>query len=135
MPEKPTKRVCTTALFCPLSKTGGMTGISIQLAGSVLGLTLNLFLLLGVFNALGWALLLWLLSYAVAICGCVLLFGVMLNSLVVLQELEGNVGSSLYLLTLVPLAMGVLYTMCWVMVLALWKKIKRRESRVFVCVE
>ena len=36
---------------------------------------------LGAWASLPWALLLWLLAYAVGICGCIVLFGVMLSVL------------------------------------------------------
>ena len=66
----------------------GLAGISVQLAGSVMGLCLNLTLLLGALNRLAWALLAWLLCYSFAICGCILLFGVLLNKLMVRADFE-----------------------------------------------
>jgi len=48
MPEKPVNHVCTSALLCPLYLVlEGLSGLSVQLAGSVLGVTVNLLLLLG----------------------------------------------------------------------------------------
>ena len=54
--------------------------------GSVLGLTLNLFLLLGALNRVAWPVVLWLVAYTFAVFGCILLFGVMLDKLIVSSD-------------------------------------------------
>lgn len=89
----------------------------------------------GAVNGVAWALLLWLLSYAVAICGCICLFGLVLNTLLVRSEMEHDV----HIVTLVtapaiPLLLGLLYVVCWCIVLVFWRRLKRRENQVFVCV-
>ncbi len=81
------------------------------------------------------ALLVWLLAYAVAICGCIILFGVILNSLLIRQSLRHDVHSTTMALAVVPFLLSLLYMVCWFIVLVLWKKIKRRHNRVFECVE
>jgi hypothetical protein len=48
-----------------------------------LGLVVNLTLLLGVFHAASWALLIWLLCYIFAICGCLILFAVVVDALII----------------------------------------------------
>ena len=61
-------RVCTTAVLCPafaaFDADAGLTGLAVQMVGSVCGLTLNLLLLLGAVGRLAWPLLLWLLWLA-----------------------------------------------------------------------
>ena len=81
--EKPIHHVCTSALLCPFYRIlKGLAGISVQLGGSILGLFINLLLLLGVFHSASWALLIWLLAYIFATCGCLILFAVVLNVLI-----------------------------------------------------
>ncbi len=113
----------------------GLTAIAVQLSGSVCGLTLSLLLLLGGLHRLAWPLVVWLVSYSFAICGCVILFGVMLRRLMLRQEGEGDVHWSTMALCAVPLLLAVLYTLCWAAVVALWRRIKREDNRPFTCVE
>ncbi|TRY74928.1 hypothetical protein TCAL_14616 [Tigriopus californicus] len=134
MPEKPINHICTTALLCPLYKVfSGLAGISIQLSGSVVGLTVNLFLVLGTLNEAGWALLVWLVAYAIGICGCVFLFAVMLHLLVERQWNENDVHITTMLLTLIPLLMAVIYMIFWMIIVKLWKHYKNRENQIYIC--
>ena len=136
MPEKAVNHICTTAILCPLyNYFEGLSGISIQLVGSVCGLTINLMLILGALSEVAWALLVWLLCYAFATCGCIVLFGIMLNTLLVRDSVEHDVRNSTMLFTLIPVLMAFIYIVCWFIVLHLWKRIKKRENRVFVCVD
>ena len=136
MPEKAVYHVCTSAILCPAYfAVEGLTGISIQLAGSVLGLAANLLLFLGAVNKVPLALLVWLICYAFAICGCFFLFGMMLNILIVRDDQLSDVHYTTFLLTIIPLLMCFLYLICWAFVFQLWRQFKRRENQVFVCVE
>ena len=96
---------------------------------------MNLFLLIGVFNRVAWLILVWLLAYAVGICGCIILFGFMLNILLVRDTVQDDVLGWTFLLCVIPLLMALTYLICWLLVLKLWKQIKKRETQVFVCVD
>ena len=55
LPDKPWLHVCTTAILCPLfGILRGLTAITIQLVGSVCGLTINLLLVVGALNNIAW---------------------------------------------------------------------------------
>ena len=76
----------------------------------------------------------WLLSYAFAICGCIVLFGTILNALLIRQSVRNDVSPSSMAVAVIPAVMAVLYTVCWTMVYALWRRLKRRQNRVLECV-
>lgn len=136
IPEKPYLHICTTALFCPLYEVlTGLTAITFQMTASVCGVTINLILVLGALNKISWALLVWLLSYAFAICGCIVLFGTILNTLLIRQSVRRDVHPLTMAVAVVPAVMALLYTICWAMVFSLWRRLKRRQNRVFECVE
>ena len=80
------------------------------------------------------ALLVWLLSYAFAICGCIVLFGTILNALLIRQSVRNDVSPATMAVAVIPAVMAVLYTVCWTMVYSLWRRLKRRQNRVFECV-
>ena len=133
MPEKPINHVCTTAFFCPFYRSfGGLTGISIQLTGSVCGLCINLLLTLGAKARVAWALLLWLLCYAIAICGCIVLLGIMLNLLMIRSQLVHDVHYTTMMLTIVPVLLCLLYVICWYLVWREWYKMKRSENNFII---
>ena len=73
------------------------------------GLTLNLFLLIGVCSRVAWLILIWLLSYAVGVCGCIILFGFMLNILIVRNAIEEDVSIGTYILCSVPLLLSLIH--------------------------
>ena len=93
--EKPFHHVCTSAILCPFYRIfDGIAGISVQLGGSILGLIINLTLLLGIFHSASWALLLWLVCYVFAIIGCLSLFAVVINVLIIRSvQARTNCGS------------------------------------------
>lgn len=153
MPEKSVYRICTTAILCSFYyAVGGLTGVFIQaslfkmdqsskltlflqLAGSVCGLSVNLLLLVGAMYRITVILLMWLISYILAIIGCFVLFGIMLDALLVRDKLLNDVETGTYFLTVIPLLIGIIYIFCWIFIFLLWRQLKRRENQVFVCVE
>ena len=81
------------------------------------------------------ALLVWLLSYAFAICGCIVLFGMVLNTLLIRESVRHDIHPLTMAITVIPALMALLYMFCWTMVFALWRRIKLRQNRVFECID
>ena len=77
--------------------------------------------------------MIWLMCYALEIGGCVALFGVILQAL--MDRRDEVRTETLVTAAGIPLVMVVLYLVCWTLVLCLWKMLRRRETRVFVCAE
>ena len=132
--------ICTTAIFCPPSLNHPdleFTRHGVQLAGSAAALTVNLMLIIGALNRVSAPLIVWLLSYAIAICGCIIFIGYLINQYILSRGAPFFFGSNdtnnlVYLVILVAL-IAVLYLVCWMFVLKFWQLMKRRGNRVFSC--
>lgn len=102
---------------------------------SALGLIINLNLVFGVIYGMSCALVVWLVSYAINISGCFVLFGTVISILVRRREENGDVSTETMMICIVPLILALLYIICWCFVFKLWRKVRIERDQVFVCVE
>ena len=73
-------------------------------------------------------------GYVVGICGCIILFGIILNALLVRQQEDNDVSlTSLIVWPSLSLLLGAVYMLLWIIVFKSWKKIRRRarHNQVF----
>ena len=73
-------------------------------------------------------------GYVVGICGCIILFGIILNALLVRQQEDNDVSlTSLIVWPAMSLLLGSVYMLLWFIVFKAWKKIRRRarHNQVF----
>jgi len=137
--ERSIKHVCTTALLCPFYRIlSGTTAISVQLVGSIAGFIINIVVILGIIHQMANLLLVWLVGYVVGICGCIILFGIILNALLVRQKEDNDVSlESLIIWPSMALLLALVYTFLWFIVFWTWKKIRRRakHNQVFTCMQ
>ena len=73
-------------------------------------------------------------GYVVGICGCIILFGIILNALLVRQQEDNDVSlTSLIVWPSLSLLLGAVYMLLWIIVFKAWKKIRRRarHNQVF----
>jgi len=137
--ERSIKHVCTTALMCPFYRyVSGISAIAIQLVGSLAGFIINIVLTLGIIHRIAYMLLIWLVGYVLGICGCIILFGIILNAL--LERESDNKDVSLFSFIFWPslaLLLALVYILLWFIVFKSWKKIRRRmkHNQVFTCME
>ena len=77
-------------------------------------------------------------GYVVGICGCIILFGIILNALLVRQKEDNDVSlESLIIWPSMALLLALVYTFLWFIVFWTWKKIRRRakHNQVFTCMQ
>ena len=76
-------------------------------------------------------------AYIFTICGCGVLFGFVLTSLLKRSSLQGDVSTAtLIFWPLLPILLGAVYVVLWFFVHMAWKKIRRRKrNSVFACIE
>lgn len=137
--ERSENHVCTTALMCPFYRIlTGTTAIAVQLVGSIAGLILNMILTLGIIHYAANLVLIWLVGYVVAICGCIILFGIVLNALLARNEDNNDISLASFIIwpTMV-LLLATVYMLLWFIVFKAWKKIRRRakHNQVFTCMQ
>ena len=83
-------------------------------------------------------LILFQVGYVLGICGCIILFGIILNAL--LERESDNKDVSLFSFIFWPslaLLLALVYILLWFIVFKSWKKIRRRmkHNQVFTCME
>lgn len=136
--ESPYLKVCTSAISCPLYRLAtDTTGTAIQLLTSIAGLVLNVTMVLGLIHSVASAVFIWLIAYIFTICGCGVLFGFVLTTLLKRNYLHGDVSlATLIFWPMLPILLGGVYVVLWVFVHMAWKKIRRRKrNTVFACIE
>ena len=84
------------------------------------------------------SLILFQVGYVLGICGCIILFGIILNAL--LERESDNKDVSLFSFIFWPslaLLLALVYILLWFIVFKSWKKIRRRmkHNQVFTCME
>jgi len=134
----PYLKVCTSAISCPLYRLAtDTTGTAIQLMTSIAGLVLNVTMVLGLIHSIASAVFIWLIAYLFTICGCGILFGFVLTSLLNRNSVHGDVSvATLVLWPMLPVLLGGVYVVLWIFVHMAWKKIRRRKrNTVFACIE
>jgi len=137
--ERSIKHVCTTALMCPFYRyVTGLSAISIQLVGSIAGFIINIVLTLGIIHRVANMLLIWLVGYVVGICGCIILFGIILNALFARQAENEDVSLTSFIVwPSLAILLALVYIFLWFIVFKSWTKIRRRakHNQVFTCME
>jgi len=136
--ESPYLKVCTSAISCPLYRLAtDTTGTAIQLVTSIAGLVLNVTMVLGLIHSIASAVFIWLVAYIFTICGCGVLFGFVLSSLLRRRAQMGDVSTAtLIFWPILPVLLGGVYVVLWIFVHMAWKKIRRRKrNTVFACIE
>lgn len=77
-------------------------------------------------------------GYVVGICGCIILFGIILNALLARQEDNSDVSLESFIIwPSMALLLALIYMLLWLIVFKTWKKIRRRarHNQVFTCMQ
>merc|ERR1712156_600414 len=114
--ESPYLKVCTSAISCPLYRLAtDTTGTAIQLVTSIAGLVLNVTMVLGLIHSIASAVFIWLVAYIFTICGCGVLFGFVLSSLLRRRAQMGDVSTAtLIFWPILPVLLGGVYVVLWI---------------------
>ena len=77
-------------------------------------------------------------GYVVGICGCIILFGIILNALFARQAENEDVSLTSFIVwPSLALLLALVYIFLWFIVFKSWTKIRRRakHNQVFTCME
>jgi len=109
-----------------------MTNIALaaQILAALIAIGLNLVLIWGVLSRKAWALVPWLVGYLLAIICCLLLGGIVVDTVIDRHRERGDTDLAYMALALVPTLLGLVYAIIWALVAIEFRDL-RKGNRIF----